>query len=301
MGGTIRLRPGDYVIEKTIEIRAKNSVNIAGTGWDTRIIRRGEGDAIRLDDASFCTIRNLFLMGDGSAKSGSGIVYQGRSGSCTLDSCRISNFAESGVRHEGGPKEPMSSNAIRDCHLIGNLGDQLWCHHNNDFFIVGNQFGTHRGHPRSGCVLDHSSAGTYSMNYHWGNRVALRMVSGSSFNRVENNRFEESLESGLILGDPTGGPVNTFNIISGNTFHTNSQEKSGGYPAVAAYDAREITFCGNQIFSWNASVWKHKNSLVIGRNCERWIIKDNIFRHNSEQALVYDPKMQIIVKDNLMD
>ena len=69
----------------------------------------------------------------------------------------------------------MSSNSVRDCHFIGNLGDQLSSRHNNDFYIVGNQFGTHRAHPRSGCLLDHSSAGTYNMNYHWGNQVALRI------------------------------------------------------------------------------------------------------------------------------
>jgi hypothetical protein len=300
-GGTIRLRPGDYVIEGTIEIREKNSVNITGTGWDTRLIRRGDGDAIRLIDAGFCTIRNVVVLGDEAAKSGSAVVYQGSSSSCTIDFCRICNFAESGVRYEGDPKAPMSSNTIRDCHLIGNLGDQLWSHQNNDFYIVGNQFGTHRGFPRSGCVLDHSSAGTYTMNYHWGNHVALRLGPGSNFNRVQNNRFEESRETGLILGDPQGGDWNTFHIILGNTFHTNSQEKSGEYPAVAAYDAHEITFCANQVFSWNASALKHKHSLVLGRNCDKWIVKDNIFRHSSGKAFTYDKQMQIVARDNLTD
>ena len=105
-GGTVFLKPGDYAIERTLEIRAKHDVRISGSGWNTRVIRRGAGDAIRLTDASFCTLENLLLLGDESARTGSGIVYQGHSSSCTIDSCRICNFAESGVRFEGGHNLP---------------------------------------------------------------------------------------------------------------------------------------------------------------------------------------------------
>ena len=196
-GGTIYLDPGSYVIDRTIEIRSKNFVNFVGTGWDTKITRRGNGDALQLIGSSFCTVRNILLQGDESATFGSAICYRGNSSSSTVEFCRIVNFAESGVRYEGDPKHPMSSNSVRNCHFIGNLGDQLSSLHNNDFYVVGNQFGTHRTFPRSGCVLDHSSAGTYSMNYHWGNQVALRMGPGANFNRVENNRFEERTLSSI--------------------------------------------------------------------------------------------------------
>ena len=92
-----------------------------------------------------------------------------------------------------------------------------------------------------------------------------------------------------------------FNIITGNTFHTNSQAQSGEYPAVVAYDAHHTTFCTNQVFSWNSDLIRHRHSLVIGRNCDHWIIKDNIFRHNAHEAIVYDSTKQLIVKDNLSD
>ncbi len=299
-GGTIYLRTGSYVLDQTIEIRAKNFVNLVGTGWDTRVVRRGHGDALRLVDSSFCTIRNLLFQGEESAASGSAIRYQGASSSCLIDFCRIVNFAESGVRYEGDAKRPMSSNTVQHCHFIGNLGDQLWSQHNNDFYIVGNQFGTHRAFPRSGCILDHSSAGTYSMNYHWGNHVALRMGPGANFNRVENNRFEESRETGLVMGAEEGD-WSMFNIISGNTLHTNSQAQSGAFPAVLATNAHEITFCGNQIFSWNSQQYRHKHSLQVEGSCDRWIVKDNIFRHNTGPAVVYDASKQMTVKDNLAD
>jgi hypothetical protein len=256
---------------------------------------------LQLVDAGFFVIRNLLLLGDESAKSGSAIVLRGTCSSCTIDFCRIINFAESGVRFEGDPKRPMSSNSIRNCHFIGNLGDQLWSFNNNDFHIVGNQFGTHRDYPRTGCVLDHSSAGSYSLNYHWGNHVALRMGPGANYNRIENNRLEESREVALAIGSATSGDWNMFNIITGNTFHTNSQAQSGEYAAVVAYDAHEVTFCNNQIFSWNADQFRHKHSLLIGKSCNHWIIKDNIFRHNTREALVYDNASQMIVKDNLME
>ena len=300
-GGTICLQSGDYVMDGTIEVRAKNCINLVGTGWDTKIVRQGDGDLLRFTDVGFCTVRNLLLLGTDSATSGSAIVYRGNSSSCTIDFCRIVNFPESGVRYEGNPQHPMSSNTVRNCHFIGNLGDQLWSSHNNDFYIIGNQFGTHRGFPHSGCVLDHSSAGSYCLNYHWGNHVALRIGPGANFNRVENNRFEESRESGLMIGSPEGGDANMFNIITGNTFHTNSQAKSGEYPAVVSCDAHETTFCGNQIFSWNSDQFRHRHSLVIGKNCDRWIVKDNIFRHNTHEPLVYDETRQMIVRDNLAD
>ncbi|MHB0957896.1 MAG: right-handed parallel beta-helix repeat-containing protein [Pirellulaceae bacterium] len=300
-GGTIYLRPGDFLLDQPLEIRARHNVNLVGAGWVTRIIRRGEGDALQLVDAGFCVIRNLLLLGDESATSGSGVVLQGACSSCTIDFCRIINFGESGVRFVGDPERPMSSNSIRNCHFIGNLGDQLWSFHNNDFFIVGNQFGTHRSFPRSGCVLDHSSAGSYTLNYHWGNQVALKMGPAANYNRIENNRFEESREVALAIGSSAGGDWNMFNIITGNTFHTNSQTQSGAFAAVVACDAHETTFCNNQIFSWNSDQFRHRHSLLIDKSCNHWIITGNIFRHNQREALVYDFRSQMIVKDNLMD
>ena len=300
-GGTIHLRAGDYVLDQTLEIHAKNSVQLIGTGWDCRIFRRGDGDVVRLVDAGFCEIRHLLVLGDASATSGSAIVLRGTSSSCTIDSCRFVNFPESGVRFEGDPAHPMSSNTVRNCHFIGNLGDQFYSIHNNDFYIVGNQFGTHRDNPRTGCVLDHSSAGSYSLNYHWGNRVALRMGPGTNYNRVENNRFEECRESALVIGSETSGDWNMFHIITGNTFHTNSQAKSGDFPAVVADNAHEVTFCQNQVFSWDAEHFRHKHSLVVGKSCSHWIIKDNIFRHNTLAALVCPAEAEMLIKDNLAD
>jgi hypothetical protein len=45
----------------------------------------------------------------------------------------------------------------------------------------------------------------------------------------------------------------------------------------------------------------HKHALVIGRGCSNWIVKDNIFRHITEEAVVFDGKSGHIVKDNLSD
>ena len=300
-GGTIQLRAGDYVLDQPLEIRGRNSVTLVGDGWTSRIVRRGQGDAISLQDAAFCEIRHILFTGDPAATSGSALALRGNCSSCTIEHCRIVDFPESGVRFEGEPKKPMSTNSVRNCHFIGNLGDQLYSVNNNDFYIVGNQFGTHRGNPRTGCVLDHSSAGSYSLNYHWGNQVAMRMGPGTNFNRIENNRFEESRKSALVIGLDTGSDWNAFHIITGNTFHTNSQAKSGEYPAVVANHAHEITFCQNQVFSWDSAKFQHKHSLVVGPTCSRWIIKDNIFRHNAGEALVTLSEAGMLIKDNLVD
>jgi hypothetical protein len=189
-GGVIQVRAGDYILDAPLEIHGKHSVTLVGEGWACRIVHRGGGNAISLLDASFCEIRDILFTGDQAAQSGSAVLLRGKCSSCTVNHCRFVNFPESGVRFEGNPQHPMSSNTIRDCHFIGNLGDQLFSQNNNDFFIVGNQFGTHRGNPRTGCVLDHSSAGSYSLNYHWGNQVALRMGPAANYNRIENNRLK---------------------------------------------------------------------------------------------------------------
>jgi hypothetical protein len=192
---------------------------------------------------------------------------------------------------------------VRDCHFIGNREAQLYSLCNNDFFIIGNQFGTHSATPQFGAQLVRSSAGTYSMNYHWGNTVALQLGPGSNFNRIENNRFENSLHEGLAIGSPE--PPEGFegycalNIILGNTFHTNSIAEKGRYDAVLAYDATDTTFCANQVFSWDSATCRHRAALELGRGCGSWIVKDNILRHHTGPALVFDPAAGHIVKDNI--
>jgi hypothetical protein len=303
-GGAIILEPGTYEITEPLVFDTKSNVNIEGSGWSTVIRRRGEGDAIVFQGSCWnCRVHGLTISGDPVAKKGSGIAYRGGewSGICVVDYCHIDQFAESGVRYEGNPKKPMSSNTISNCWLTNNLGDQIYSANNNDFYITGNQLG--RGPertPLTGTRLDHSSAGTYTMNYHWGNTVALRMI-GCNFNRIENNRFEQSRETGIIIGDPKGGGVGQLNIITGNTIHTQGESNPGHFNAVQAYDQVDTTFCQNQVFSWNSEGLKHVSDLVLGKGCARWIVKDNIFRHATGEPVVYDTKAGHIVKDNLFD
>ncbi len=305
-GGTIYLAPGVYVIDKTIAFRNVHHVNIHGSGWNTSIVRQGAGDAISFEDCSFAVLRDLHIAGHAKSATGSAIVYTGYSSSNAIETCRMENFRDSGVRYEGGPAKPMSSNSIRNCHFIGNRGDQLWSYCNNDFYIIGNQFGAFwldgvYEPSRTGAVLDHSSAGTYSMNYHWGNMVALRLQPGSHFNRFENNRFEESREYGILIGDASKSEGLYFNLFTGNTIHTNSQSASGKFPALLAYNAANVTFTSNQVFSWDNKTYKHKAGLELGKGCEKWIIKDNQFAHQTGPAVIYDASAGHIVKDNIAE
>lgn len=303
-GGTINLLPGTYKLKDTILIKQKSQICIIGSGWNTRIEKLGDGDAIVFEGNCWsCWVKNLRIVGDPKAKSGSGIVFRKGewSGINVIDYCHMEGFPESGVRFEGNPKTPFSSNTVSNCWFTNNMGDQLYSRANNDFYITGNQFGAGGAkNPRSGCLLDHSSAGSYTLNYHWGNVVALRMV-GVNFNRIENNRFEQSRESGIVIGDPKAGGGSQLNIITGNTIHTNSEHNKGKFPAVIAYDAVDTTFCQNQIFSWDSGSQLHSDGLVLDRGCKTWIVKDNIIRHVTGKALVYDSKAGHIVKDNIGD
>lgn len=303
VGGTILLRPGTYVLEAPLRFSRANHVNLVGSGWNTALVCRGAGDGITFEDCSFCVVRDLMVVGDTAAAAGSGIVYRGQSSSNRVSACRLANFAESGVCYAGDPKQPQSTNTVADCHFIDNAGDQLASHHNNDFFIEGNNFGAHARQgdraPLTGVVLDHSAAGSYTRNYHWNNRVALRLGAGSHFNRIENNRFEESLESGILIGDPDGREGVYLNILLGNTIHTNSKGRSGEFVAVQATFAVDFTFSANQVFSWDSEHFQHRSALVLGAGCRSWIVKDNILRHNAGPALVYDAAAGHLVKDNL--
>lgn len=298
-GGTIVLRPGTYVLKETILFDGKSNVSLTGSGWDTVIKKQGDGDAIVFKGSCWsCSVRNLAIEGDSAAKSGSGIVFkEGQwSGICVVDYCHLRSFPQSGVRFEGSPKTPFSSNTVSNCWFTNNLGDQLFSLNCNDFYYTGNQFGSGGDRvPRSGALLDHSSAGTYTMNYHWGNIVGLRM-GGCNFNRIVNNRVEQSRENGIRL---SGGCM--YTIITSNTIHTNSEHNSGQFAAVEAFDAAETTFTANQIFSWDSNTVKAKHGLVLGPGCRNWIVKDNILRHLTDKAIVYDEKAGHIVKDNLFD
>lgn len=298
-GGTINLAPGVYEISDTLSLSKVNQMSLVGSGWNTTIKKRGAGDALELKDCGFCFIRNLMISGEPDSATGSGIAFRGRSSSCVVDYCRISTFPESGIRYEGNPKSPMSSNTVSNCHFISNKGVQLYSYANNDFYIIGNQFGTHSGNPEVGCVLDHSSAGTYSMNYHWGNVHAFILGPSAHYNRIENNRFEESLRTGVLIGKKDGPPC-IFNIITGNTIHTNSKEKFGGYPAVEAFNSCDITFCNNQTLSWSCDTTRHKSSLVLGTGCARWIVRNNFFRYDKETPLIYDENAGHLVGDNIV-
>ncbi|MHB1457792.1 MAG: right-handed parallel beta-helix repeat-containing protein [Armatimonadota bacterium] len=301
-GGTISLLPGTYEIKDSIVIKSSNTYLI-GSGWNTLIKKIGDGDAIVFSGSLWCCgVKNLVVEGDPNAKTGSGIVFKDGewSGICVIDYCYLRSFPESGLRFDGNLKAPFSSNTVSNCWFQGNKGDQLSSRNNNDWYIIANQFGSGGEGARSAALLENSSAGTYTMNYHWGNRVGVRMLGGN-FNRVENNRIEQSRESGLVIGDPTPGTWNAYNIITGNTIHTNSETNSGKFPAVVAYDAHETTFCTNQLMSWDSNSVRHKHGLVLER-CRTWIIKDNIFRHHSEKAMVLNKKKDgHIIKDNIMD
>lgn len=304
-GGTIVMRPGLYCVSDTLAVRDINHLVLRGAGWNTTLRKMGDGDALVLERCHFAVIEDLLIDQGSRARTGSGIVLRGCS-STMVSHCRIQRFPESGVHYDASGPEPVSSNTLRDCHLISNLGAQLLSERNNDFFVTGNQFGAHGGTPAVGARFLESSAGTYVANYHWNNRVALRLGPGCHYNRIENNRFEESETCGIRIGESGHAEGDwpsycSFNIFMGNTIHTNSKAGVGAHPAVAAWNATEVTFLGNQVFSWNSEQYRHSSALVLGTGCNAWIIRGNILRHHTSEAIVLNDPARHLVGDNLVD
>ena len=130
----------------------------------------------------------------------------------------------------------------------------------------------------------------------------MTLGPGADYNRIENNRFEMSRASGIIIGNSeTADQWNRYNTFIGNTIHTNSMGKMRGHDAVVAYDSHNTIFSSNQIFSWYPPTTQHKSALVLGRGCGTWIVTGNIMRHNSAEAIVAAEDMGHIIKDNLVD
>ncbi len=299
-GRTILLEPGAYVLEDTLDLSGMSHVNLVGSGWNTTIHKTGPGPALLLDSCHFTVIKDLMVTGSDGAEDG--VVYRGTSSSNILEHCRLSGFARSGVRYEGKSEQPMSSNTLKDSHFIDNLGVQLHSIWNNDFLIVGNQFGRWEEAPQVGCWLEHSSAGSYTLNYHWDNDIAFRLGPGSDYNRIENNRFEESRTHGILIGDPVEpNQWNRFNTITGNTIHTNSKTNWREYAAVIAYDAHDTIFNSNQVFSWYPPDTQHSEGLVLERGSFDWLVTGNILRHQSGLAIRAQSDHGHLIKDNLVD
>lgn len=298
---SIVLDAGTYEISGTLSFERVNQVSVLGSGWNTVIRKTGPGPAMAFADCGFCLVRDLLIVGDGKAQAG--IVFGGQSSSNTVDKCRLADFLLSGIRFQGEAARPMSSNVVRDCHFVDNAAAQLYSEYNNDYAISGCQFGAHHSTPAAGAQLLHSSAGNYTGNFHWGNQNALLLGPGSNFNRIQANRLEESQREALIIGSPEPSPAwsghCSLNIITGNTFHTNSKQEKGRYDAIAAYDAVDTTFTSNQVFSWDSDHFRHRAALALGRGCGTWIVRDNILRHHTGPALVFDAGTGHLVKDNL--
>lgn len=115
----------------------------------------------------------------------------------------------------------------------------------------------------------------------------MTLGPGSDYNRIENNRFEESRTNGIIIGNPSEPDQwNRFNTITGNMIHTNSAGNMRQYDAVVAYDAHNTIFSRNQVSSWYPPTTQHRSALVLGRGCDTWIVTGNIMRHNSAAAII---------------
>lgn len=301
-GANIKIRPGVYEIREPLYMKDVNMINIEGSGWNTQLKKIGDGDLMVLDGVCWNNaITNLMFEGDLNSKNGSGLVVKNGkwSGITSIEKCNFIRFPESGVKIEGIKDTPVSSYIIKSCWFTDNRGNQLHFINSNDFFILENNFG--RG-GKAGCLLENSSAGTYSMNYHWDNKNALRLTNNCHFNRIENNRFEESYETGVIFGEKgnNNGTV-SLNIFTGNTVHSNSKNNYGKFNAIEMYNTVDLTFTNNQVFSWNNQDSSVKSCLVMDNTCSGFVIKDNIFKHHVAEALIYPQKAGCIVKDNLID
>lgn len=272
-GGCVRFPAGTYRITPT-SFSNLNNITLEGVGRYNSIIRlSAAGIAMRFNNCQWLTIRNLYFGQTGAAQSLAGAVgvqLDGNSSNGLIEDCGFFAFAGGGVNVNGLPGAAQSGNQVINNYFIGNGGTQLRFASSNDFHIEGNQFGYLLGVAGAaiGCLLDTSSAGSYTNNYHWNNTIGCKSIN-SFYNRIIGNRFEENGRQGLWLESANNC------IVNGNTFHTNSLETYGAYDNAYFKNLVQCVISNNTSFDFSGGVSNHRWGMYIDNACDGVSIHGN--------------------------
>lgn len=321
-GGAIYIKAGEYAIGEPIVIKGSSHVSFLGDGIGKTVIRKkGDGDALVFTGpCNSCSVRNISIIGDPNAKSGSGIVFSDTdwSGLSTMDSCRIEGFPENGVFFSGRDATPQSSSTVSDCIIANNRKAQIYSHANNDYYFVRNHLIVDSPSARDavGIYLKYSSAGTISYNYISKCRIAVQLDKGSSMNRLEYNTINDCTESAFDSGMVTpaaydvsvvpreqlyvGWEWSVSRKVKMNTedmFCRNTIYASGRNPGFIAFNARSTEFAtvNNNKISAGGRI---RGIVSTDRNCMFWIITGNTYPDAVIQPFTTSSSKNVIINRN---
>lgn len=263
-GRDVYLPPGNYLIDP-IAFSGLTSLRIRGGGRDvTKITLNSTGTALTFSNVQWMQFSDLSMQASGTAQSlanAKGIVMDTGSGNCIIERCNFYGFSLGGVHLLGVVGTQMSGHKVKDCIFVGNGGTQFYSLYSNDFTYEGNQYGIlgAAAHASIGCLLEHSSHGTYTDNKHWNNVVGFKELNCSA-NRITNNRMELSDHEGVWFEGSTSS------LFEANVIHTNSQTTSGAYDNLYVKSTSRLEILGNQILSWDATYSRYGINIDTGND-----------------------------------
>jgi parallel beta-helix repeat protein len=228
------------------------------------------GTMFKWSDCSDMQVIDLGFAPNAGLSNTDGMQFDGASSINTVDRCQFADFSLVGLTFVGTESEQISGNTLSNSLLLGCGVNNFLSVWSSDFFYHNNQFGvTQTGVvPQVGAYLQNSSAGTYTENYHWGNTVGFRHLN-CNYNRIENNRFEESKQQGVYMNGCTR------TIFSGNTIHTNSQQAFGGFDNAYFTNCDTLIVSGNTSFDWNNGATAHRYGFFFDVGCAAVELKGN--------------------------
>lgn len=321
-GGAIHMKPGTYMLKEPVTIGGISNFSIFGAGRGKTVIKRvGDGDALIFSKTcNNCSVRDLRIVGDPSATTGSGIVFRDAewSGLSIIDGCTIEGFPENGVFFDGKDMTPMSSNMVSNCTLKNNRKAQLRSSANNDYYFIRNTMlvDDPKASDAFGIYTRFTSAGTIAYNEISGCRIGVKLDKSCSMNRLEFNTVRNCAESAFDCGMDTPASyeitkvpaeqfytgwewnvphevrANTENMFCWNLIRVTGANE--GFVALNARTSAFTTFYGNRVEAESPI----KSVLSLGRNCMSWVIAENELRGDASKAYTLGATSTIRMADN---
>lgn len=266
---------GTYRVTSTLtQGTSTDNIHIYGAGEFVSTIKRDtNGDVFELTGVSFWVFNDISIQHATGLTSGYGVSLKSGSSSCEFINVYVVNNPGGGITSDGSSGSQQSEHKFISCLFLDNgrngAGKQLNLTWTNDFTIFECDFGrqgTMTGYPSHGVYFDNASAGLYMGCSHWDNTVAFEATGASNYNRISNNRWEESQNENVIYGG-TGA----HNQITNNIAHT------GGKAAKDTYVNVSLTSTGSNnllddltTFSWDTALYRNTYALSIGASVTGW-------------------------------
>ncbi|MHB0999686.1 MAG: right-handed parallel beta-helix repeat-containing protein [Armatimonadota bacterium] len=307
-GGTIYVTAGTYKVNPLV-FTNKSNVKLIGSGLGTFLKGVADSDLIIFKgECNNCYVGNINISPEKATpwkpvdqKTGSGILFQGYGENFTADYCIIANWPVSCIRIEGDKDKLVKNVQIRENWIIHGKESQLYMSNCKDFTVSGNQYGyVFEDRNPYGAYFENCDNGLYELNCHWGNKIGIQFAFGCEDIQITNNRSEQSKQSGLSIGMDGAGEPNKRFVISGNTFHTNSELDPGVSSDIVALNASDVKFIANQLYTW----WeprKFKHGVELGDSSKNWRFDGNYIRDYSQKAISYNHSNGHMFYMNLID